>query len=102
MKTINVIAVKHNKRRNGKKCKTYWSISEVIASDPNNWRLERVNEIWWHADLPKKIKNVLETSPDDNERYGLKRGEFNLTVTQVEKFGRVPFENLISIAHCQL
>ena len=97
MKTINVIAVKHNKRRNGEKCKTYWSISEEITADPNNLRIERVNTIWWHTDLPKKIKNVLEMSPDDHKRYGLKRGEFVLTLTQVEKFGHVPFENLINI-----
>jgi len=64
-------AVKHNSRRNGKRCKTYWHISSGC-----------VDCHWFVSIIPLKIRLILDTADKDKTNYGIKRGRFSIETTQ--------------------
>lgn len=99
MKEYEIVAVKHDERRNGKRCAMYW----CIESDPESERdfHSEIYDHWICREIPKRISKILETAPEDPEDYGLKRGIFILTLEKpvtFEDYGHVhDFKNVLSI-----
>lgn len=100
MKEYEIVAVKHDERRNGERTPMYWSID----SDEDGKRFndhDQIYDQWFCKELPKRILKVLETAPEDFEDWGLKRGKFILVLKNAIKFddfGKVnDFENIVSI-----
>lgn len=91
-----IVAVKHDERRNGTRCARYWAIEE----NPKNINDLHIYDHWFCRKLPKRILNILETSPEDPEGYGEKRGNFILTLSEplvFGDFGHVKLKNIVSI-----
>lgn len=99
MKEYEVVAVKHNERRNGERCAMYWCINSINHTSVND--PEKIYDHWFCRRLPKRVLNVLETSPEDPEGYGEKRGQFILTLKNpitFNDFHKVKdFKDIVSI-----
>jgi hypothetical protein len=99
MKKYEIVAVLHDERRNGEKCAKYWTVeSDSECERDNDYE---IYDHWFCRDLPKRILSVLNTSPDDPEDFGIKRGTFIVTLKESivsDDHGHVKdFKNIISI-----
>ena len=97
-----VSVVKHNTIRNGKKTPLYWSISEDINNinileEDGCFSDDIIDTTWLDRKIPKKIKEILELSDIDITNYGLKRGEFILTLKNIDEDGEFSFDDIISL-----
>lgn len=97
-----IIATKHDKRRNGSKTSVYWSISEPIddieiCDDDGYLRDDVINSHFNHSKLPKKIKDILETSDDDVTGFSLKQGKFIITIKSLDECGDLEIDDIIEI-----
>jgi hypothetical protein len=97
-----IVATKHNTRRNGSKTSVYWSIEEnidniEIVDDLGYLRDDIINQHWEHSKLPKKIKDILETSKDTIDGFSLKQDKFLITVEDLDEDGNFEFDNIIEI-----
>jgi len=97
-----IVATKHNTRRNGSKTSTYWSIEEdvdniEIVDHLGYLRDDIINQHWEHSKLPKKIKDILETSKDTIDGFSLKQDKFLITVEDLDEEGNFEFDNIIEI-----
>ncbi len=97
-----IVATKHNTRRNGTKTPMYWSIEEDVENievidDLGYLRDDIISQHWEHSKLPKKIKDVLETSEDTNDGFSLKQGNFLITIEDLDEDGNFEFDNIVEI-----
>ena len=97
-----IVATLHNTRRNGNKTPMYWSIEEDINNievmdDLGYLRDDTINQHWKHSELPKKIKDILETSESTNDGFSLKQGNFLITIEDLDEDGDFEFDNIVEI-----
>lgn len=97
-----IVATKHNTRRNGSKLPMYWSIEENtenidIIDDLGYLKDDIINQHWEHSKLPKKIKDILETSENTNDGFSLKQGNFLITINDLDEDGNFEFDNIVEI-----
>ena len=100
METRIIIATKHNTRRNDARTSMYWSISESCDSewdDDGCLRSDIINLNWLHSKLPKRIKDVLETSGEDKKGFGLKQSKFKISIKEISEYGGFKFGDIIEI-----
>jgi hypothetical protein len=102
MKNRIVIATKHNTIRNGSKTAMYWSIEEDIDNiefidDLGYLRDDIINQHWLHSKLPKKIKDILETSIDTMDGFSLKQDRFSITIKDLDEDGNFEFDDIVEI-----
>ena len=93
-----VIAVRHSTRRNQQRCPRYW-VLESEEEDPRTF-LSPISTNWFCRDMPKRIRDMLETADVDPDGWAEKKGRFLLTLKHVpdrHDFGQVEFDNVISI-----
>jgi hypothetical protein len=97
-----IIATKHNTKRNNNKTPVYWSIEEDIDNievldDLGHLKDDIINQHWVHSKLPKKIKDILETSKDTIDGFSLKQDKFSITIKDLDEYGNFNFDDIIDI-----
>jgi len=103
MKTLVFVATKHNTRRNDSRTKTYWSIQQDEIPDGDlvdefGFLKIPISLHWAESIIPKKIREILETSDKDETGYGLKQGKFSITLNKDFEEGETfEIEDIIEI-----